>query len=239
VTGQRGGGTERYTTAAAFPRHELDNDFLPRLWASRKLGELTRQIRLNGAHPELVEEVRRTALRYGLLSEYTSYLVLEPDAVVASGGDGAIDLAAAAPASMTGQAAVAAAQQSRREREVRSLRDVDSAQNAVALDAAVISGRADGMARTVAGRMFAFRNDAWTDVRHDPTNGTIDVKPFGPAYFALLRALPELEAYWSAMPSVLVAGAAVNVRVSDEGAERLSAAEIARIASAFRARESR
>ena len=36
------------------------------------------KVRLNGANPELVEEIRQTALRYGLLSEYTSYLVQEP-----------------------------------------------------------------------------------------------------------------------------------------------------------------
>ena len=30
------------------------------------------------ARPELIDEIRETALRYGLLSEYTSYLVLEP-----------------------------------------------------------------------------------------------------------------------------------------------------------------
>ncbi|MEX2611712.1 MAG: VIT and VWA domain-containing protein, partial [Gemmatimonadota bacterium] len=65
VTGERNGRTERYTTAAAFAEHTTEDDFIPRLWASRKLGELTRTIRLEGATPELVEEVRSTALRYG------------------------------------------------------------------------------------------------------------------------------------------------------------------------------
>ncbi|MFW5952487.1 MAG: VIT domain-containing protein, partial [Gemmatimonadota bacterium] len=78
LRGRRGGRVERFAARAAFPRQADANGYIPRLWASRKLGELTRQIRLNGPDPELVEEVRRTALRYGLVSEYTSYLVQEP-----------------------------------------------------------------------------------------------------------------------------------------------------------------
>ena len=78
VSGRRSGRTERFGTTASFPGRAEANDFLPRLWASRKLGELTRQVRLNGGDPELIEEIRQTALRYGLLSEYTSYLVQEP-----------------------------------------------------------------------------------------------------------------------------------------------------------------
>ena len=46
VTGQRGGRTERFVTQAVFPADEDDNAFIPRLWASRRIGELTRQIRI-------------------------------------------------------------------------------------------------------------------------------------------------------------------------------------------------
>ena len=36
---------ERFGTEAVFPRHEAANDFIPRLWASRKVGELSRLVR--------------------------------------------------------------------------------------------------------------------------------------------------------------------------------------------------
>src|SRR5262249_40971202 len=46
VTGQRGSRTERFTTSAVFPASLTENAFIPRLWASRRIGELTRQVRI-------------------------------------------------------------------------------------------------------------------------------------------------------------------------------------------------
>jgi len=52
-------------------------DFLPRLWASRQIGFLLDQIRLQGKKTELVEEVIRLSKAYGIVTEYTSFLVRE------------------------------------------------------------------------------------------------------------------------------------------------------------------
>ncbi|HEX2165631.1 MAG TPA: VIT and VWA domain-containing protein, partial [Longimicrobiales bacterium] len=105
VSGRRGRNAERYSTEARFPERVEANDYIPRLWASRKLGDLDRRIRsaqADGASrnqvQELIDELRETALRYGLLSEYTSYLVQEPGAFAVSGA--AMD--AAVPALVTG-----------------------------------------------------------------------------------------------------------------------------------------
>lgn len=53
------------------------NDFLPRLWASRRVGWLLDQIRLNGETKELKEEVVELGTRYGLVTPYTSYLATD------------------------------------------------------------------------------------------------------------------------------------------------------------------
>src|SRR5262245_35600956 len=117
VTGRRAGRTERYATQAQFAAYENGNDFIPRLWAARKIGSLSQQMRINGQNPELVEEIRALALRYGLLSEFTSYLVQEPNAVMAQAaqraGAGAMPAAAPPPgarmleySAVTGQKAV-------------------------------------------------------------------------------------------------------------------------------------
>lgn len=55
-------------------------DFLPGRWASQKIGYLLEQIRLNGEHKELREEVIWLAKTYGLPTPYTSYLVVEDSA---------------------------------------------------------------------------------------------------------------------------------------------------------------
>ncbi|MFL6208388.1 MAG: VIT and vWA domain-containing protein [Pyrinomonadaceae bacterium] len=63
-----------------FPLNSDDNDFLPRLWATRRVGWLLEQIRTNGAQKELVDEVTDLGTRYGIVTPYTSYLALEQNA---------------------------------------------------------------------------------------------------------------------------------------------------------------
>jgi Ca-activated chloride channel family protein len=84
ITGERGGRRERIEVTAAFGRSQVEGEYIPRLWAARRIGELTRQIRLEGGGPALVEEVRQLGLRHGILTEYTSYLVQEPEVVAAA-----------------------------------------------------------------------------------------------------------------------------------------------------------
>ena len=64
---------------------ERANDFIPRLWAARQIGDLTRQMRLDGVSNGLVDQVRQLGLRYGILTEYTSYLVQEPSQIARPG----------------------------------------------------------------------------------------------------------------------------------------------------------
>ncbi|HEX8456691.1 MAG TPA: VIT and VWA domain-containing protein [Pyrinomonadaceae bacterium] len=63
-----------------FPVNSEENDFLPRLWATRRVGWLMEQIRANGEARELRDEVVDLGTRYGIVTPYTSYLALEPGA---------------------------------------------------------------------------------------------------------------------------------------------------------------
>ncbi|HMJ08877.1 MAG TPA: VIT and VWA domain-containing protein [Pyrinomonadaceae bacterium] len=60
-----------------FPLRSDENDFLPRLWASRRVGWLIEQIRLNGETKELRDEVTELGTRYGIVTPYTSYLATD------------------------------------------------------------------------------------------------------------------------------------------------------------------
>lgn len=53
------------------------NDFLPRLWATRRVGWLMEQIRSNGENKELRDEVVDLGTRYGIVTPYTSYLATD------------------------------------------------------------------------------------------------------------------------------------------------------------------
>jgi Ca-activated chloride channel homolog len=123
IEGTRNGRRERFSIAATFARRESDHDYIPMLWASRRIGELTRQVRLEGASPSLIAQVRDLGLRYGILTEYTSYLVQEPG-VVAANPPVRMQSGASESRNMTGgvafRAAKASAAMARRDRGGRS-----------------------------------------------------------------------------------------------------------------------
>ena len=73
-----------------FPEVRRTNDWLPRLWATRKVGHLLDEIRLRGERRGLREEVQRVAQRFGIVTPYTNYLVVADDEIPPG-------LAAAAP----------------------------------------------------------------------------------------------------------------------------------------------
>ncbi|MEA1904477.1 MAG: VIT domain-containing protein [Candidatus Hadarchaeota archaeon] len=51
------------------------HDFIPRLWATRKVGDLVSQIRLEGETEELVENIKELGVKYGIVTPYTSMLI--------------------------------------------------------------------------------------------------------------------------------------------------------------------
>jgi Ca-activated chloride channel family protein len=58
------------------PTNSLESS-IPRLWATRKVGYLLNQIRLEGASQEIIDQIVRLSIRYGIVTPYTSYLVTE------------------------------------------------------------------------------------------------------------------------------------------------------------------
>ena len=78
LTGNVEGKKNESVYDASFPKTSSANDFLPALWARRKIAYLLDQIRLHGSSNELVDEVVRLSREYGIVTPYTSYLVL-PD----------------------------------------------------------------------------------------------------------------------------------------------------------------
>jgi len=62
---------------ADFPEKEAGYDFIPRLWAIRRVAHLADEIRLHGESPELRDEVVALGKEWGLVTPYTSYLVLD------------------------------------------------------------------------------------------------------------------------------------------------------------------
>jgi Ca-activated chloride channel family protein len=68
---------ENFTYEGTFPAAEAKNKFVEPLWAQRRIGNLLEHIRLNGESKEIVDDVIRLSVEYGIQTPYTSYLVLE------------------------------------------------------------------------------------------------------------------------------------------------------------------
>jgi Ca-activated chloride channel family protein len=66
---------------ASFAARADGNALLAPLWAAQRIGYVLDQIRLHGEDKELVDEVTRLARRFGIITPYTSYLIMEDERV--------------------------------------------------------------------------------------------------------------------------------------------------------------
>ena len=78
VTGELNGKPKKYSYDLNLPERDLNQDFIPKLWASRRIGSLLEEIRLHGESKELKDEVIRLSQEHGIVTPYTAYLVEEP-----------------------------------------------------------------------------------------------------------------------------------------------------------------
>ena len=225
VTGRRNGHEEHFSAAARFGGEASGNDYIPQLWAARKAGALSRELRLHGPNSEIVSELKRLALRYGILTEYTSYLVQEPNQVVVRPmfDRAAAPIPAPAPQDQAGAEAV------RRSRAEKAL------SGSLQLDAVVVTAGPEAQrTQRVGGRVFQWRDSTWTDIAHGDSMRVIEVAAFSDAYFALLRALPELTKAAALEPAVLVAGRRVSIKIEAVGKTTWQDGELAMLVRDFR-----
>ena len=78
VSGQGTGGATALSANVSSNTSQRNNS-IPRLWAARKVSWLLDQVRLKGDDRELLDEIDRLAVRYGIVTPYTSYLITEPE----------------------------------------------------------------------------------------------------------------------------------------------------------------
>lgn len=86
LSGQLNGNQKKYTLQDIFASSDDKYNFIPPLWASRRIGHLLDLIRLNGEDKELIEEVTSLAREHGIITPYTSYLIMEDEEIRVRGG---------------------------------------------------------------------------------------------------------------------------------------------------------
>lgn len=78
LTGRQGSQAYAETYEGTFVELNEKNDFIPRLWAVRRIGYLLESIKIGGEKKELVDEIVKLSRSYGIITPYTSFLVTEP-----------------------------------------------------------------------------------------------------------------------------------------------------------------
>jgi Ca-activated chloride channel family protein len=73
------GQPKMFTQDVKFSADSTEQEFIPRLWATRRVGYLLDEIRLHGENPELRDEATQLARRYGIVTPYTAYLIMEDE----------------------------------------------------------------------------------------------------------------------------------------------------------------
>jgi Ca-activated chloride channel family protein len=163
------------------------DDFIPRLWAQRKIGYLLGQIRLHGESDEVIEEIVELSVRYGIISPYTSFLVEETtDVLTERGREQVVEkeverMATAIPAPAYGAEAV------------------DRAAEEGAMSRANVAGDTGStLVKIVGDKTFVWHDGAWADTTFDADEMTTVKIGFGSEdYFKLMASRPEWGRYFA------------------------------------------
>jgi len=224
--GQTTSGPVSWSSRVFFPDRSRENPFVARLWATQRVGYLSAEKRKHGGSQEINDEIRDLGERFGIPTEFSSYLVVEPgmsrgQVLGAQGGQlnsvvtTGLGSAVRAPASVQFEAAKAASAQ----RSVTNMAAAD----------AVSALRDDSHVRRAGNATFVLRDGVWTDVRYKNSGTVLRVKPFSDAYFKLLELQPDLREAFTVGEQAIVAGRSMAIELTPAGKEQLTDGEIALI----------
>ncbi|MEN9574203.1 MAG: hypothetical protein RL514_2058 [Verrucomicrobiota bacterium] len=80
IEGSVAGEARKFSYDVDFRAASREHEFIPRLWATRRVGYLLDEIRLRGENAELKEEVTELARKYSIVTPYTAWLIVEDEA---------------------------------------------------------------------------------------------------------------------------------------------------------------
>jgi len=194
-------GDESFDVAGAIVRSGTEHEFLPRLWASRRLGQLLYEARQNHGEEVTVDAIRELALRFGFVTRFTPFHVDEEGEVQREYDD--------PTAAESGREAVETS---------GYINDLSGNSNAAGYSA----GEGSAPIRQVLDRTFIYDSGYWVDTTApedlamaDP----IEVEYLGEDWRAMIAASPTARALLSVGTQVVLRWRCHLVRVSDPSLE--------------------
>ncbi len=214
LAGQFNDSKKSFTYDVSFPERNPDNPQLPQLWATRKIGFLLEQIKLNPNERErkdLITEVVELSKRYGIVTPYTAMFIHKDAPVLSDLRDKvSVDYQPAALSADVGKSAVSYSKTSRRLKEAETI------------DGRLLSGMKRAGDRT-------FVQDArgyWLDVEFNENAPALHIKYGSEAYFTLLKTYPKTAPYLALGTKVIFKFNNKFVQIDEKGLEEISTAGI-------------
>jgi len=236
LTGSIDGKPVKLDYEASFPERESENGFVSRIWATRKIGFLLDQIRKSGADEELKNEIVTLAKRYGILTPYTSYLVVEDKdlpgpnlrRVMAPPSSAGVPSPMfeesksrfdSLSSSQEGADAVSAA------REMNVMKQAESPMPSTAGHSRPGSGfggstKKEGLvaptSREIGDRTFYLLDGKWIDGSVKSETPDIKIKAYSAAYFELAKKYPAINKYLALGDKLVLKIEGKTVEISSE-----------------------
>ena len=168
-------GSERheFSKDVHFSVLEPDNDFLPHLWAQRRVAELVDEAALNGESRELRAEIERLSKKYGILTPHTSFVDAD---------DGSLGKRYDSRISDAYTEAIPMSERIRRTREMEVRKSAGSRMQYA-------------NTRYIGRKTFHRRGKIWIDIVYDGISERQKIEFDSEAYYDLLNHFPELARY--------------------------------------------
>lgn len=221
LTGNMGRKEKRFDYDLSFSGKDTGNEFVPLLWASRRIGYLVEEIRSHGNDDELVQEIVWLSKKFGILTEYTSYLV-DKDVTIALDEiqEEAKELVHTKGGRSTGQSAVNQSVNAKKMKgsyQVQGLNTYYDAEGAVQIF--------DNVAQ-VGNRAFFNQKGKWVETSLESSEPTVVVQRFSKAYFQIVQADPSVGSYLALGEDVMFRIGNQQVQIADTGKQSFSQSEL-------------
>ena len=221
LSGAVKGSKQTLTYPVKFPKRDTKHDFIPRLWAARKIGFLLDEIRLHGRADELVDEVVELSKKYGIMTEFTSFLIDADEEMASPEVARRITSEKIGKASEVQRGAWAVSQSQNAyqfQNQAQIVKNVIYDENGQQIQFDSV--------RHVAGRTFFYRNGTWVDTTYAEGQEVVQVQNFSKAYFQISQNSVDVNQYLALGPNVIVNLAGQAIQISDEGQKVLTQREL-------------
>jgi len=217
LSGKKNKTEKEYIFTTKFAKNDTSNNFLPRLWATRKIAFLIDNIILEGESKEIVEEIIRLSKKYGIITEHTSFLIdtdnddfdtlFDDENGCVKFLDSTCYSLSCASQDQVGKSAVM------RAKNQENLRNCSHISTSYTIGKNS-SSKKEKM-RTIGSRTFYLKDNIWIDAEHTNSSQITKVKLFSNTYFELLKTNPNISIYLSLGKNIIIKTNTGSIQVYD------------------------